>query len=199
MGPADTMIVIPISGGRATTTSNKADLKAAIDRYRPAFGDTIRTFDDDSSHSLSMISELTRQASQAPQRRKVITIIGNAATFSPQRPSAVSRRARDLTEEWFEAIRDTARHNISIYVIDPAGHGESAYAGDYATSFSTETGGWTWANTNNFAGAVEQIWREAGSYYVLGYNAPVTDRSLHAIEVKVQIKGATVRARRGRG
>ena len=198
MGPADTMMVIPISRGRSVTTSNKADLKTAIDRFSPALGDTIRTFDEDAAHSLSMISSLSEQMSRAPQRRKVMAIIGNAATFSPQRPAATSR-GLDLTDEWFDAIRQTARYSISVYAIDPMGQAEGSYYGDYATSFASETGGWVWANTNNFGGAVAQIWREAGSYYVLGYNAPVSDGALHSIDVKVSVKGATVRARRGRG
>ena len=54
-------------------------------------------------------------------------------------------------------------------------------------------------NTNNFGAAVEQVWREAGSYYVLGYHAPINDHRLHEIEIKVNVKGVTVRARRGRG
>jgi VWFA-related protein len=198
MGPADTMTVIPINRGQGMTSSSKAELKAAIDRYRPAFGDTIRTFDQDASHSLRMIASLAEQSSTAPHRRRVIAVIGSVGTFNPQRRSAVSGD-RDLAEDWFDAVRETARHNVSVYVIDPMGQGEGAYSGDHATSFSAETGGWAWANTNNFGGAVEQIWREAGSYYVLGYNAPVTDGKIHAIEVNVKVKGATVRARRGRG
>ena len=197
--PADTMTVIGMSRGHAVTTTDKAALKSAVDRFKPAFGDTIRTVDEDAAHSLSTISDLSSQMSKAPHRRKVMVIIGNAATFSPQRPSAVSRRERDLTEEWFEAIRETARQNVSVYAIDPMGLTPGGYYGDYATMFAAETGGWAWANTNNFGAAVEQIWREAGSYYVLGYHAPINDHRLHEIEVKVNVKGVTVRARRGRG
>ncbi len=199
MGPADTMTVISISRGQAVTTTDKAALKSAVDRFKPTFGDTIRTFDDDAAHSLSTISDLLSQMSKAPHRRKVMVIIGNAATFSPQRPSAVSRRERDLSEEWFEAVRQTARQNVSVYAIDPTGQTPGGYYGDYATTFAAETGGWAWANTNNFGAAVEQVWREAGSYYVLGYQAPINDHRLHEIEVKVTVKGVTVRARRGRG
>ena len=79
--------------------------------------------------------------------------------------------------------------NVSVYAIDPMGHTPGGYYGDYATTFAAETGGWAWANTNNFGAAVEQIWREAGSYYVLGYNAPINDHRLHEIEVTVNCQG----------
>ncbi len=198
MGPADTMTVISMSRGQAVSSGDKAALKSAVDRFKPAFGDTIRTFDEDSEHSFRTISELSMQMSKAPHRRKAMVIIGNAATFSPQRPSAVSRD-RDLSQGWTQAIRETARQNVSVYAIDPMGLTPGGYYGDYATTFAAETGGWAWANTNNFGAAVEQIWREAGSYYVLGYVVPINDHRLHEIEVKVNVKDVTVRTRRGRG
>ena len=198
MGPGDTMTVISISRGQAVTTTDKAALKAAIDRYQPDFGDNTRTAQQDAEHSLRTIGELSSQMAKAPQRRKVLAIIGNTATFNPHLQSAFSDREPDLSQEWIDAIRETSRYNVSVYAIDALGLREGAYPADYATSFAAETGGWAWSNTNNFAGAVEQVWREAGSYYVLGYSAPINDSKLHSIDVKVNVKGATVRARRGR-
>jgi VWFA-related protein len=198
MRPADTMTIIPISRGAATTTSDKTRLKAAIDGFKPAIGESIHSMAEDAEHSLRTIGELSRQMSEARQRRKVMVVIGDAATFNPQRQSAFSGRGPDLSQEWFDAIRETARYNISVYVVEPTGLSPDRHYDDFATSFAAETGGWAWANTNNFASAVDQIWREAGTYYVLGYNAPVNDDKLHTIDVKVTRQGATVRARRGR-
>jgi VWFA-related protein len=198
LGPRDTMMVIPINKGNAVTTSDTALLKAAIDRYRPDFGDTTRTMQQDAEHSLRTIGELAAQMSRAPQRRKVMVVIGNSASFNPQYQSAFEDRGPELSSEWSEAIRDTSRHNVSVYAIDALGQREDGYPADYATSFAAETGGWVWANTNNYNGAVEQIWREAGSYYVISYNAPINDQRLHRINVQVNVKGVTVRARRGR-
>lgn len=197
MGPLDVMTVIAINKGQAVSTTNKAALKAAIDRFQPAVGESIRSFDQDAQHILTTIGELAAQMVEAPQRRRVMAIIGNAAAFNPQRRSAFAA-GRDLAPEWLEATRTTARHNISVYTIDPHGMTGGGYSGDYSTSFAAETGGWAWANTNNYAAAVEQIWREAGSYYVLGYTAPINDQKLHAIDVKASVKDATVRARRAR-
>jgi hypothetical protein len=47
--------------------------------------------------------------------------------------------------------------------------------------------------------AVNQIWQESGSYYLLGYRPPTNDHRLHKIEVKVNVPNAAVRARRARG
>jgi VWFA-related protein len=198
MRPGDTMTVIPISKGQAVTTTDKALLNAAIDRFKPDFGDHTRTIEQDAEHGLRTIGELSAQMAKAPHRRKVLTIIGNSATFNPQMQSAFDNRGPDLSAEWFTAIRETSRYNVSVYTIDPSGMREGFFEGDYATSFAASTGGWAWANTNNYGGAVEQIWREAGNYYVLGYNAPVSDGKLHSIEVHVDVKNVTLRARRGR-
>lgn len=197
MGPLDVVTVIPINRGKAMSTTDKSVLKKAIDDFTPAVGDGVHTFEMDSEHVLRMIGELTAQMEKAPQRRKVMALIGNAALFNPQRVSPFEDRGPDLSAYWLAATRQAARHNISIYTIDPFGMVGAAMS-DYSKSFAAETGGWGWGNTNNYAGAVEQIWREAGSYYVLGYNAPTNDQRHHTIDVKVNVKGATVRARRAR-
>lgn len=152
LGPRDIMTVISINKGQAVTTSDKAMLKAAVNRYQPDFGDTTRTMQQDAEHSLRTIGELASQMSKAPQRRKVLAIIGNSATFNPHLPSAFADRGADLSPEWRDAIRETSRYNVSVYAIDALGLREDAYPADYATSFAAETGGWAWANTNNFGG-----------------------------------------------
>jgi VWFA-related protein len=44
LGPRDVMSIISINGGRATTTSSKSELLAAIDRFRPAVGEDTWTY-----------------------------------------------------------------------------------------------------------------------------------------------------------
>lgn len=87
--------------------------------------------------------------------------------------------------------------NTVEYVIDPSVADRGFYSrGD--AGFATETGG------DIFVGsvldrAVDQIWSEAGHYYVLGYEAPSGRRSgAHRIEVKVTRKGVDVHARQTR-
>jgi hypothetical protein len=65
--------------------------------------------------------------------------------------------------------------------------------------FTLETGGDAWYGTNNFAGAVNRIWQESASYYLLGYAPPIADNKIHKIDVKVTKPGVMVRARKSRG
>jgi VWFA-related protein len=61
------------------------------------------------------------------------------------------------------------------------------------------TGGFPILNTNDFAEGLIKISREVDEYYILGYAPPrqVHDGSYHKIQVKVDRKGAKVRARNG--
>jgi len=197
MRPADTLGVIVLNGGRAATSNGAAAVRAAIDRFSPMFGESIRSSAEDARHGLETISSLTEQMSKAIHPRKVLVFIGSPTIFSPQEPSAFADRDPDLTMRWFDALRDTGRNNVSVYAIDPRGH--SGDVGDWSASFAVETGGQAWANTNNFNGAVDRIWQESGSYYLLGYTPPINDHRIHKIEVKVAAPGVTVRARKARG
>jgi VWFA-related protein len=201
LGPYDVMSVIAINGGKAVTTNSRAELHAAVGRYKMAFSAETMTGAQQASHGLRMLNSLTAQVAKAPHPRKVLVVIGNARLFSPNEPSAFAELGggpprNDRSPEWDEAIKATARNNVSVYVIDP--EGLQASPGDWSKSFANETGGYAWGRTNNFGAAVDQIYRESASFYLLGYTAPVNDDRLHKIDVQVTQKGVTVRARRAR-
>jgi VWFA-related protein len=196
LGPYDVMSVITISGGKTVTTNSKAELKAVISKFSVSAGADIMSYSDRARHGLRMVNSLTDQVVKAPHPRKVMVFIGNAAMFSPEEPSALGDAGLGLMQDWLDAVRATARNNVSVYVIDPMGL--MASPGDWSKSFAHETGGYAWGRTNNFPGAVDQVFRESASYYLLGYTAPVNDERLHKIDVKVERKGVTVRARRAR-
>jgi VWFA-related protein len=196
LGPYDVMSVITISGGKAVTTNSKAELKAAISKFGVNFGAEIMEPWRRAEHGLKMINALTDQVTQAPHPRKVMVFIGNAYMFSPETPSAYGEAGLGLMPEWMNAIRATARNNVSVYVVDPMGL--MASPGDWSKSFAHETGGYAWGRTNNFPRVVDQIFQESAGYYLIGYTAPVSDDRVHTIDVKVERKGVTVRARRAR-
>ncbi len=204
MGPTDILTVISINGGRATTTTSKSELRSAIDRFMPAFGDDTWLPGTKAEHGLKMINSLSEQAAKAPHRRKVLVFIGNSWLFAPQNrsafagaPPSAGMSLLNLSPEWDDAIRGTARNNMSVYTIDPAG--VMGPTGDWAHSFTEQTGGAAWARSNNYAAAIDRIWHESASYYLLGYALPINDLKIHAIDVKVARPGVTVRARRARG
>ena len=204
MGPSDSVAAISLRGGKWAGVTTKAAADAAIDRFQPAFGDTIRTPAEDAVDGLKAIASLSQQLAKLPHRRKLLVFIGAGEMFSPKEPSAFtslgtgsSADSLSLTPFWLDAVRETGAANFSVYVIDPRGHG-GVSSGD-TDSFTYETGGAAWANTNNYGAAVDRIWQEAASYYLLGYAAPINDRKIHKIEVKVNAPGVTLRARRARG
>jgi hypothetical protein len=123
--------------------------------------------------------------------------------FSPQTPDWPADRPTtpvgEYTPFWFDAIRNTSRNNISVYVMDPEGHTGGGERYDAARSFAAETGGEAMVNTNDVNRAVGRIWQDAGSYYLLGYAPSLDDGKPHRIDVKVKRAGVQVRARRSRG
>jgi VWFA-related protein len=197
MGPSDDVSVITLSRGRASSATSPADVRAAIDRFRPALNESVHGDADDVRHGLETIATLSRQIAKVPHRRKVLVFIGDASIFSPKDPSVFFDREPILDDRWFEAIQATGLDNVSVYVIDPAGL--TGNVEDYSQGFAEQTGGAAWANRGNFDAAVEQIWSESGRYYLLGYRAPVNNRRVHTIDVKVNVPGVVVRARRARG
>jgi VWFA-related protein len=71
--------------------------------------------------------------------------------------------------------------------------------GDGTNSLAVDTGGFAIRNQNNFGRALDEIQRDAGTYYVVGYAPTNTtfDGKYRAISVKVARPNVKVRARRG--
>jgi VWFA-related protein len=70
---------------------------------------------------------------------------------------------------------------------------------DGTNSLAIDTGGFAIRNENNFGRALDDIQKDAGTYYVVGYVPAneVFDGKYRAISVKVSRPGVKVRARRG--
>jgi VWFA-related protein len=125
--------------------------------------------------------------------------------------------AKSLFEGLGKTFAAAQRANVNIYSLDPGGlrapaGQHDAYAGsgrmapnpgnlnrDFLHAVANNTGGFTIADTNRMDEGITQIFRENGSYYLLGYEPPgprVPGR-FRRIEVKVNRPGVTVRARNG--
>jgi hypothetical protein len=77
----------------------------------------------------------------------------------------------------------------------------------YTGGRRAETGGRAFVNTNDFERSVDEIWRDSGHYYLLGYepnDASPAGRTVirrggtHDVKVRVLRPGLTVRVRRTR-
>ena len=195
MGSSDRISVMPVHGTRTDSVGDRARLMQAIDSYGVQ-GFPFR-IEDAGEHVLRLFTAISRQLVEAPGRRKAIVAIGAGWLFdTPLPPPSL----RDLHTEWLTAMRSMAAANISLYVIDPVGLrpiGGYSFGGD--SGFANETGGYAFLSTNDLRGAAEQIFAEAGTYYVLRMTDPPVQRTADLREVKVRVlrKDVTVRARRG--
>lgn len=196
LGPGDRLAVIALAGGRASDGSSKAQVKTDIARISPSAGGEVQEPGRNANDGLEALIALAGQVAASPHRRKVLVLVGSPAIFSPSEPSAFSDRDPDLSPLWLRATQQLGEANVALHVIDPSGL--RGAADDYSTSFATATGGLAWA-TNAYDRTIDRIWRDAGTYYLLGYRAPIDDHRAHAISVRVNLPGTTVRARRIRG
>jgi hypothetical protein len=119
-----------------------------------------------------------------------------------------------------QVVGQTARAGARVYALDVRGLNRGRNAGmidqlavddpagaptqfdalvDGVSSLSVDTGGLLIRNENNLGRALDRIARDAGTYYVLGYQ-PVNaafDGRFRSIDVRVKRAGLRVRARRG--
>ena len=192
--PGDRIAIVSLNGDSMEATADKAALVKAIDRHH-ARSLPIR-FDHAAQHVFRTVTALSRQIAEAPGGRKAIVLIGSGWLFD--RPVPPPTASIDLRPDWVDAMRATANAHASIYVIDPAGVGTAPVTGG-SSGFARETGGFAFTNTNDLGGAAERILSELRTYYVLTVEDPAVGKKadLREVQVKVQRRGVTVRARRG--
>jgi len=109
--------------------------------------------------------------------------------------------------------------NVNVYTVSPAGVGgmeqfiqserwkgkfipryeTQANYFDYLVGIAENTGGRAFPERNEFASALNQVFLENGSYYLLGYSPPnpKMDGKYRRVEVKVNRPDLTVRTRSG--
>jgi VWFA-related protein len=128
-----------------------------------------------------------------------------------------------LVAEMAEIFRRAQRANVMIYPIDPTGpggmehfianrlasrlganaqefaHKQAGLQLDFVEAIAANTGGTAIVNTNDFEAGITQLFRENGSYYLLGFQSTNSkaDGGLRRISVKVDQPGAEVHTRQG--
>mgnify|MGYP000728177851 CR=1 FL=1 len=193
MLPGDQMAVVTLNGPGMESTSDQARLRKAIDAYDVRLSGVNR-IDQLGAHVLKTVASISRQLVEAGEQRKTIVAIGSGWLFD--RPIPPPQVGQSLLPEWLDAMRIMALANVSMYVIDPAGLGNSRVGGG-DIGFARETGGYAYLNTNDLNGAADRILRETASYYLIGVgDPPVGGTGLREIDVRVLRRGVTIRARR---
>ncbi len=126
-------------------------------------------------------------------------------------------------DEFKRVVQESRRANCAIYFVDTRGlggmpdyfsaeFGPALDPGDYGSmmmdqqleaegseSIAADTGGFSVSNTNDLGKGIQRITDESRAYYLLGYHSTNTkaDGRFRKIQVKVNRKNLTVRARKG--
>jgi VWFA-related protein len=212
LGPTDLAAIVFTMDGRQAQefTSDRARLLAAIERFAPGFGGG-ELFE---KYSLSTVRRVAEYLAGVPQRRKALIYVSTGVpvdfgALGPAQPGVFGDpggRHGALKQELQDIFKEAQRANVNIYPIDPQGlagfdvdPGGPNLARDSLLALAENTGGFALVNNNEFASGVTQIFRENGSYYLLGYQStdPRTDGKFRRLEVRVRQPGLTVRARSG--
>lgn len=191
----DQITVIALNGDTARSTDDPTVAARRIEQiHLPAT--TFMRAEDLSEHVLSTLASLSRQVAESTARRRVIVAIGAGWLFDTPIPPA-TQTARTLRTEWSDAVRAMAGANAVLYVIDPGGVGMTAMPGG-RYGFARDLGGHAFVNTNDHKGAVDQILRDAGTYYAVTVADPPIFKTadVRDLDVRVLRRGVEIRARR---
>ena len=146
--------------------------------------------------------------------RKALVLFGEGLDVEYNRADS------ELLQQVQRLFAGAARSNVPIYTVDPSGvasigddlmqargrqsptkglYSEQRIAQASLRNFAEETGGLAWVGSSDFARGFKQIVDDNSSYYVLGYYSTDSrqDGKYRALNIKVNRKGLSVRARKG--
>lgn len=191
MQPGDRIGVLMLNSGGMQLTSEPAQLRQQIDRFKQSLG--VMPVDQLGYQLLIRVAAAARSIVEAPESKKTIVAIGSGWLLDTPVPPA--QIGRDVREEWYDAMRALAVADATYYVIDPGGVGSSRTG---SVGLAREAGGHAFVNTNDLDGAVDQILRETDHYYALSVGDPPVGRKavVREMDVRVLRRGVTVRAPR---
>ena len=219
LGPRDLAAVIfPLEKANGQDfTNDRARLLKAIDRYQgntgfgfadgPGMRSTRNQFLFDSL--LSTVRMLTEYLAELPDRRKALILATEGIPLDLEQMMPQIALGEGVgTFSWPQLLTElnatfvaAQRANVNIYPIDPGGLrvSPSNPKVDFLKSLAATTGGYAVVDRNDMAAGVQQIFRENGSYYLLGFvpSGQRMEGRFRKLEVKVKRPGLTVRARSG--
>jgi VWFA-related protein len=189
----DDVSVVRLSNRADEAFGDQATAFARIEGYHGGVVPFSRR--DSPEHALKTIAKMARTLELNEHRRNLIVCIGVRSVCDIEEP--VQGVVNPLWPAWVDALRATARANVSVYAVDPTGLNQRSFV--RSVGLVRLTGGELFANSNDFGQPAAAIWAEASTYYLLGYWPPISPKELHSIDVKVERKDARVRSRQRRG
>jgi VWFA-related protein len=189
----DVVSVTSLSHANEELITDPRASASRVDEFRA--GSIVAQANETFSTALRRLTNISRELALVNDGRNAIVCIGRPAVFDLVQP--IPGSASLMRAPWIDAIHVLVHNNTSIYLIDPSGLTGRTHLVD--GGFAADTGGAAFVNSNDFNGAVDRIWSEAGHYYVIEYAPTGPDRVLHSIEVSVRGRGLHVHAPRYRG
>ena len=183
-------------------TKDRAKLRAAVDRFNSMGGGFYLA-------TLDTLKRIAEWMAELPEGRKALIFVSAGmpldvvAASEAKHPGDgdIGNQMRSLYLELSAVIEGVQRANVSVYSADPGGlRGEATpEKHDFLKTLSNNTAGFAIVDTNDPAPGIAQVYRENGSYYLLGYQ-PTNNRTqgrFRKVEVRVNRPGVTVRTRSG--
>lgn len=143
---------------------------------------------------LDTLVRISKAVASNPPRRTAVVCIGTRVLCDPYFATPQYSLA---SRQWHNALVESARANVAVYFIDPAG--VTAAGPDPGYGLVDHTGGVAYVLSNSFQRVVDSIWEQASDYYLLGYAPASARRDEHSLEVKVRRAHVQVHARLIRG
>jgi len=214
LGPDDLAAVVYTLDKRKgqELTRDRARLLAAADRFLGGAGPSGFSAMTLYLATITTLRSLAETLAELPQRRKALVFIsaGVPLDMGDLAPRMTVGDHDDsaggnwrLMQELIQGLAAAQRANVNIYSLDPGGLRTSSSIFSLSTDFlkavSSNTGGFAITDTNDPGPGITQVFRENGSYYLLGYQNPdpKSPGRYRRIEVKVNRPLVTVRARQG--
>ncbi len=211
LSPADYAAVITLGGQTAQQsdfTRDKAQLKAAISRFRPTAGGSLgmRTTAEQfeevtrAHEAVASVGNLVDALASVQDRRKGVVLVSEGIPVDVIEPQArEGPYSRELRSALLALVEQAKQANVSVYTFHPGEMRAPPTSGQRSLEWlSEQTGGLAAANTNTVRPEVATLLQDTGTYYLLGYySAAPLDGKFHRIDVKVRRPGVRVRARQG--
>ena len=208
LGPADQMCIIYTAVNQKSQefTSDRRALRRAIEK----FNDSATPAGSGPQYSIQTVRRASETLAALPERRKALIFVSTLAVDFANPNSDFGHQLRGAVEAAQES-------NVTIFPINPAGLevdidspaapviGRSIAsaspgsnrdeANDTARFMAAETGGFAIVNTNSFEDQIRQVFRETGTYYLIGFRSAHRDGRFRRLEVKMTRDDLTVRTR----
>ena len=226
LGPADQAAVVYTADNRKSQdfTNDRQVLRSAVDRYVDTSipGELRAAYSIGTVHravrGLIDIPQRRKALIFVSSVGLALTVGGDLGIGLMGGAAEASAADRDRLRDIGDMVRHAHRSNVTIYTVNPAGLETPIKSGQDTTlepgldatfetgpdptaetlrTIANATGGFAVVNSNTFGAQIRQIFRETGSYYLLGFRSAHTDGKFRRIQVGVSRPGLTIRTRNG--